>query len=65
MHQGQSILEELSNELVAVDMDDAIRLNASAMAVQVYIGGQHEHESIRNLVTIVDAETDTAFRRSV
>jgi putative autoinducer-2 (AI-2) aldolase len=52
---GQSILKELSNELVAVDMDDAIRLNASAMAVQVYIGGQHEHESIRNLVTIVDA----------
>jgi putative autoinducer-2 (AI-2) aldolase len=25
------------------------------MAVQVYIGGQHEHESIRNLVTVVDA----------
>lgn len=52
---GQSILKELSNELVAVDVDDAIRLNASAMAVQVYIGAQHEHESIRNLVTVVDA----------
>jgi putative autoinducer-2 (AI-2) aldolase len=36
---GQSILKELSNELVAVDIDDALRLNASAMAVQVYIGG--------------------------
>jgi 3-hydroxy-5-phosphonooxypentane-2,4-dione thiolase len=51
---GQSILKELSNELVAVDIDDAIRLNASALAVQVYIGGVHEHESIRNLVKVVD-----------
>ena len=40
---GQSILKELSNELIAVDIEDAIRLNASAMAVQVYIGGVHEH----------------------
>ena len=52
---GQSILKELSNELVAVDIEDVVRINASAMAVQVYIGGEHEHESIRNLVKIVDA----------
>ncbi len=52
---GQSILKELSNELVAVDVEDAVRVNASAMAVQVYIGGQHEHQSIGNLVKIVDA----------
>jgi putative autoinducer-2 (AI-2) aldolase len=52
---GQSILKELSNELVAVDIEDAVRLNASALAVQVYIGGLHEHESIRNLVAIVNA----------
>lgn len=51
---GQSILKELSNERVAVDIDDALRLNASALAVQVYIGGVHEHESIGNLVKIVD-----------
>ena len=52
---GQSILKELSNELVAVDVEDAVRLNASAMAVQVYIGGQHEHESIGNLVKVIDS----------
>jgi len=52
---GQSILKELSNELVAVEIDDAVRLNASALAVQVYIGGQHEHQSIGNLVKVVDA----------
>jgi 3-hydroxy-5-phosphonooxypentane-2,4-dione thiolase len=52
---GQSILKELSNELVAVEIDDAIRVNASAMAVQVYIGGVHEHQSIGNLAKVVDA----------
>ena len=52
---GQSILKELSNELVAVDVEDALRLNASAMAVQVYIGGEYEHKSIGNLVKLVDA----------
>jgi len=52
---GQSILKELSNELIAVDVEDAVRVNASAMAVQVYIGGHHEHQSIGNLVKIVDA----------
>jgi putative autoinducer-2 (AI-2) aldolase len=52
---GQSMLKELSNELVAVDIQDAVRLNASAMAVQVYIGGEHEHQSIGNLVKVVDA----------
>jgi 3-hydroxy-5-phosphonooxypentane-2,4-dione thiolase len=52
---GQSILKELSNELVAVDIEDAVRVNASALAVQVYIGGEHEHQSIGNLVKVVDA----------
>jgi putative autoinducer-2 (AI-2) aldolase len=52
---GQSILKELSNELVAVDIEDVVRINASAMAVQVYIGGEYEHKSIGNLVKIVDA----------
>ncbi|HET9087190.1 MAG TPA: 3-hydroxy-5-phosphonooxypentane-2,4-dione thiolase [Acidobacteriaceae bacterium] len=52
---GQSILKELSNELIAVDIEDAVRLNASALAVQVYIGGVHEHQSIGNLAKVVDS----------
>jgi 3-hydroxy-5-phosphonooxypentane-2,4-dione thiolase len=52
---GTSILKELSNELPAVDVEDAIRVNASAMAVQVFIGGQHEKESIGNLIHLVNA----------
>lgn len=51
---GQSILKELSNERIAVDIDDALRLDAAALAVQVYIGGIHEHESIKNLVKLID-----------
>ncbi len=39
---GPSILKELSNEQIAVDIEDAVRLNVAAMAVQVYIGGEFE-----------------------
>ncbi|STW27149.1 Autoinducer 2 (AI-2) aldolase LsrF [Klebsiella michiganensis] len=35
---GNSILSELSNECVAVAMEDALRLNVCAVAAQVYIG---------------------------
>ena len=52
---GATILKELSDELVGVAVEDAIRCNASAMAVQVYVGGHFEHKTIGNLVRIVDA----------
>lgn len=54
---GQSIHTELSNELVGVDIEDAIRLNAVAMAAQVYIGAEYEHKSIANVVKLVDTGT--------
>jgi putative autoinducer-2 (AI-2) aldolase len=52
---GPSILKELSNEQIAMDVDDAARLNACAMAVQVFIGGEFETQSIHNLTSLVDA----------
>jgi 3-hydroxy-5-phosphonooxypentane-2,4-dione thiolase len=52
---GPSILKELSNEQIAVDAEDAIRLNVSALAVQVYIGGEFETQSVHNLTRLVDA----------
>lgn len=52
---GPSILSELSNENIAVDMEDACRINASAVAVQVFIGGEYETQSIHNLTRLVDA----------
>ena len=54
---GTSILKELSNEDLAVDIEDSIRLNVCAMAVQVFIGGEHERESIINMTRMVDLGT--------
>jgi putative autoinducer-2 (AI-2) aldolase len=51
---GPSILKELSNEEIAVDIDDAIRLNVAALAVQVFIGGEFETKSIHNMTRLVD-----------
>jgi putative autoinducer-2 (AI-2) aldolase len=54
---GQSILTELSNETVAVDIEDTIRLNAVAMAAQVYIGAEYEHKSIANIIKLINTGT--------
>ncbi|HPU30051.1 MAG TPA: 3-hydroxy-5-phosphonooxypentane-2,4-dione thiolase [Syntrophorhabdaceae bacterium] len=51
---GPSILNELSNEQIAVEIDDAIRLNVAAMAVQVFIGGKFETQSVHNMTRLVD-----------
>jgi putative autoinducer-2 (AI-2) aldolase len=51
---GTSILKELSNEEIAVDIEESIRLNVCAMAVQVFIGGEFEKESIINMTKMVD-----------
>ena len=52
---GPSILKELSDEQVAVSMEDAARLNACAVAVQVFIGGEFETQSVANMTALVDA----------
>ena len=51
---GTSMLKELSNEEIAVDIEDSIRMNVSAMAVQVFIGGEYEKQSIINMTRLVD-----------
>src|SRR6202451_3647372 len=53
---GPSILrEELSDEQIAMDMDDAIRLNAAGVGIQVFIGGEFETRSGHNMTKLVDA----------
>ena len=53
---GPSILrEELSDEEIAMDMDDAVRLNAAGVGIQVFIGGEHETRSVHNMTRLVDA----------
>jgi putative autoinducer-2 (AI-2) aldolase len=52
---GPSILRELSDERIAVGMEDAARINAAAVAVQVFVGGEFETQSVRNMTRLVDA----------
>ncbi len=54
---GTSILKELSDEGLAVDIEEAIRLNACGLAVQVFIGGEHERETILNMTKMVNLGT--------
>jgi putative autoinducer-2 (AI-2) aldolase len=58
---GPSILKELSNEQLAIDVDDAVRLGAAAMAVQVFIGGEFETQSVHNMTRLVDE----GYRRGI
>lgn len=51
---GPSILKELSDEELAISIDEAVRLNASALAVQVFVGGEYETRSIHNMTRLVD-----------
>ena len=53
---GPSILrDELSDEQIAMDMEDAVRLNAAGVGIQVFVGGEHETRSIHNMTKLVDA----------
>lgn len=54
---GPSILKELSDEEIAISIEDALRLNAAAVAVQVFIGGEHETKSVHNMTRLVDMGT--------
>jgi 3-hydroxy-5-phosphonooxypentane-2,4-dione thiolase len=52
---GPSILKDLSDERIAVDVEDAVRLNVDALAVQVFVGGEQETQSVENMTRLVDA----------
>ena len=51
---GPSILRELSDERIALDMEDAVRMGVHAAAVQVFVGGEHETQSVHNMTRLVD-----------
>lgn len=51
---GTTVLTELNNEVIGVEIEDAIRLNASAMAGMVAIGSQFEALTIKNLCLLVE-----------
>jgi 3-hydroxy-5-phosphonooxypentane-2,4-dione thiolase len=53
---GATILkEDLSHEAITTSLRDAVRLNTSAVALSVFVGAPHEHESLVNLANLVEA----------
>lgn len=53
---GSSMLnDDLSHEVLAVDIEDAIRMNADCIAVQTFIGADGQLSSIDNLSRAINA----------
>ncbi|WP_432663517.1 3-hydroxy-5-phosphonooxypentane-2,4-dione thiolase [Wukongibacter baidiensis] len=53
---GSSVIkDDISHEVIGVNVEDAIRMNASCMAIQVFIGASGECKTINNLVNTIDA----------
>ncbi len=52
---GNSIIgKDLSNEGLVVSFEDAIRLNVQAVALSIYVGTDHEHQTLINLTKLID-----------
>jgi len=51
---GSTVLTELNDECVGVEIEDAIRLNATMMAVMVAIGSKFEALTVRNLCKMIE-----------
>lgn len=51
---GTSILTELSNEDITVSIEEAIRLNVSALALSLFVGTENERRTLANLAKLVD-----------
>ena len=50
---GTTVLTELNDECI-IDIEEALRMNASAMAVMVSVGGIYEAKTVENLVRTAD-----------
>ena len=52
---GNSIAgKDLSNEGITTSMKEALRLNVCAVALSIYVGSDHEHQTLLNLSKLVD-----------
>ncbi|MBI2957858.1 MAG: 3-hydroxy-5-phosphonooxypentane-2,4-dione thiolase [Chloroflexi bacterium] len=52
---GTSVIgKDLANEGLTTGMEDAIRVNASAVGISVFVGSDYEKESLLNLAKLVD-----------
>jgi 3-hydroxy-5-phosphonooxypentane-2,4-dione thiolase len=46
--------EDLSKETITTSIEEAIRLNASCLALSIFVGGKYEHQTLANLAKLVD-----------
>jgi putative autoinducer-2 (AI-2) aldolase len=46
--------EDLSKETITTSIEEAIRLNASCLALSIFVGGKYEHNTLANLAKLVD-----------
>src|ERR671924_571318 len=52
---GTSIVgEDLSKETITVSIEEAIKLNASCLALSIFVGSKYEHQTLANLAKLVD-----------
>ena len=52
---GSSIISnDLSNEKITTGMAEAVRLNAAAVAMSIFVGATHEHQTLTSLGKLVD-----------
>jgi len=52
---GTSIIgKDLSDEGITTSMEEAIRLNVSAVGISIFVGSKYEKESLLNLAKLVD-----------
>ena len=46
--------EDLSKEIITTSIEEAIRLNASCLALSIFVGSKYEHQTLANLARLVD-----------
>jgi len=52
---GSSIIgEDLSRESITTSVEDAMKLNASCLALSIFVGSKYEHQTLTNLAKLVD-----------
>jgi len=52
---GTSILsKDLSNEVITISIKDAVRLNVTALALSIFIGSEHEKETLLSLSELIN-----------
>jgi 3-hydroxy-5-phosphonooxypentane-2,4-dione thiolase len=52
---GNSVLDaDIDNEGLILEAQEAVKLNASGVAVSIYIGAEHQHQSLLNLSKMIN-----------